>query len=189
MIWATVSSQSCFCWLYRASQSLTAKNIINLISVLTIWWCPCVESSLVLLEERVCYVCTAFAVGVCSAFSWQNSVDLCPASFCTPRPKMPVIPGISWLPTFAFQSLIMKRHLLGVLVLDDLVGLHRTIQLQLLLHYWSGHRLGLLWYWMVCLENEQRSFCCFWDWIQVLHSVLFCWLYDYSISLRDSCPQ
>ena len=55
MIWATVSSRSCFCWLYRASASLAAKNIINLISVLTIWWCPCVESSLVLLEEGVCY--------------------------------------------------------------------------------------------------------------------------------------
>ena len=55
MIWATVNSQSCFCWLYRASPSLAAKNIINLISVLTIRWCPCVESSLVLLEEGVCY--------------------------------------------------------------------------------------------------------------------------------------
>ena len=42
MIWATVSSWSCFCWLYRASSTLAAKNIINLISVLTIWWCPCV---------------------------------------------------------------------------------------------------------------------------------------------------
>ena len=41
--------------LYRASPSLAAKNIINLILVLTIWWCPCVESSLVLLEESVCY--------------------------------------------------------------------------------------------------------------------------------------
>ena len=51
MIWATVSSQSCFCQLYRASPSLAAKNIINLISVFTICWCPCVESSLVLLEE------------------------------------------------------------------------------------------------------------------------------------------
>ena len=39
MIWATVSSWSCFCWLYRASPSLAAKNIINLILVLTIWWC------------------------------------------------------------------------------------------------------------------------------------------------------
>ena len=48
-----VSSQSCFCWLYSASPSLAAKNIINLISVLTSWWCPCVESSLVLLEEAV----------------------------------------------------------------------------------------------------------------------------------------
>ena len=55
MIWATVSSQSCFCRLYRASPSLATKNIINLISVLTIWWCPCVQSSLVLLEEGVCY--------------------------------------------------------------------------------------------------------------------------------------
>ena len=55
MIWATVSSWSCFCWLYRASPSLAAKNIINMISVLTSWWCPCVESSLLLLEEGVCY--------------------------------------------------------------------------------------------------------------------------------------
>ena len=31
-----------------------------------------------------------------------------------------------------------------VLVLKDLVGLHKIIQLQLLQHYWLGHRLGLL---------------------------------------------
>ena len=55
MIWATVSSWSCFCWLYRASPCLAAKNIVSLISVLTIWWCPCLESSLMLLEEGVCY--------------------------------------------------------------------------------------------------------------------------------------
>ena len=30
-----------------------------------------------------------------------------------------------------------------MLVLEGLVGVHRTIQLQLLQHYWSGHRLGL----------------------------------------------
>ena len=36
MIWATVSSWSCFYWVYRASPSLAAKNIINLILVLTI---------------------------------------------------------------------------------------------------------------------------------------------------------
>ena len=44
-----------------------------------------------------------------TAFSWQNSVSLCPASFCTPRPKLPATPGISQLPTFAFQSPMVKK--------------------------------------------------------------------------------
>ena len=30
-----------------------------------------------------------------SAFSWQNSISLCPASFCIPRPNLPVTPGIT----------------------------------------------------------------------------------------------
>ena len=30
---------------------------------------------------------------------------------------------------------------------------------------------------MVCLGDEQRSFCLFWDCIQVLHFWLFCWLW------------
>ena len=54
MVWATVSSRSCFCWLYRASLSLTVKNIISLVSIFTIWWCPCAESSLWLLAKSVC---------------------------------------------------------------------------------------------------------------------------------------
>ena len=45
-------SLSCFCWLYRASPPLATKNLIL---VLTIWWYQCVEPSLVLLEEGVCY--------------------------------------------------------------------------------------------------------------------------------------
>ena len=139
--------------------------MINLILVLAIWFCPRVESSLVLLEEGVCYdQCILLA-----------KLSLCPASFRIPRPNLPVTPGVSWLPTFAFQSTIMKGTSFGVLVLKGLVGLHRTVQLQLLQHYWLGHRLGLLWYWMVCLGNEQRSFCRFWDCIQVLHFRLFCW--------------
>ena len=55
IIYATVSSWSCFCWLYRASPSLAAKNIINLFSALTIWWCTCVKSFLVLFGKVVCY--------------------------------------------------------------------------------------------------------------------------------------
>ena len=104
MVWTTDSCQSYFCWLYRASPSLAAKNIINLISVLTVWRCPCIESSLVLLEEDVCYD---------QFYLWQNSVSLWPASFCTPVPNLPVTPGISWLPTLAFQSPIMKRTSFG----------------------------------------------------------------------------
>ena len=123
MILATVSSQSCLCWLYRSSPSFSANNIINLISMSTVWWCPRIESSLVLLEEGVCYDPLVF--------SWQNSLSLFPASLCTPRPNLPVTPGISWLPTFAFQSPMMKRTCF-LAVLEGLVGLHRTIELQLL---------------------------------------------------------
>ena len=132
MIWATVSSWSCFCWLYRASPSLAAKNIISLILVLTIWWCPCVESSFVLLEE-------GFAMT--SVFSWQNSISFCPASFRIPRPNLPVTPDFSWLPTFTFQSPIMKRtSFLGVSSKRSCRSSsnHSTSPLQ---RYWLG--LGL----------------------------------------------
>ena len=30
-----------------------------------------------------------------SVFSWQNSISLCPVSFCIPRPSLPVTPGAS----------------------------------------------------------------------------------------------
>ena len=33
-----------------------------------------------------------------SAFSWQNSVSLCPASLCIPKPNLPVNPGVFGLP-------------------------------------------------------------------------------------------
>ena len=136
MIRATVTSRSFFfffffCWLYSASPSLATKNIINLNLLLTIWWCPCLQSSVVLLEEDVCYD---------QGFSWQNSVSLWPASLCSSKPNLPFTPGISWHPTFAFQSPMMKGAFFFffffflVLVLEGLVGLHRTIQLQLLWH-------------------------------------------------------
>ena len=53
--------------------------------------------------------CWKMVYAMTSAFSWQNSISLCPASFCTPRPNLPVIPGVSSLPIFAFQSPVMKR--------------------------------------------------------------------------------
>ena len=107
MIWATISSRPCFCWLYRTSSFLAAKNVINLISVLAIWWCPHLQSSLVLFEEGVCYdQCILLANKQTN--KKKNSVSVCSASFYIPRQNLPVIPGISWLPTFAYQSPMMK---------------------------------------------------------------------------------
>ena len=73
-----------------------------------------------------------------------------------------------------------KGHLFQVLALAGLLYLHRSIQIQLLQHYWLGHRLGLLWHWIICFGNKQRSFCCFWDCTQVLH-----WVYtlEYTLSI------
>ena len=71
-----------------------------------------------------------------SAFSWQNSISLCPASFHIPRPNLPITPGVSRLATLAFQFPIKKRTSFWMLAIEGLVGLHRTVQLQLLQHYW-----------------------------------------------------
>jgi len=67
--------------------------------------------------------------------------------------------SISWR---IFHNLLWSTQS-KVVVLEGLVVLHRTVQLQLFQHYWLGHRLGLLLYWMVCVGNEQRSFFRFWD--------------------------
>ena len=102
--WSEPQSAPNFCWLCRTSPSSDAKNIINLISVLTIWWCPRAESSLVLSEEGVCYdQCVLLG----------NSVSPCLASFCPPRPNLLVTPGISWLHTFA-SSMMKRTYYFGV---------------------------------------------------------------------------
>ena len=154
-----------FCWLYRVSPSGSVKNIINLILVLTTWWCPHIVISWVVGKWYLLWP-------VCSLK--KTLISLCPASlFCTLRPNLPVILGLSWLPTFAFKSPMMKRHLFLVLVLESLVILHRSSQLQLLLHQWLAHWLGLLWCWMVCFGNSLRSFYHFWDCTEVLHIGLY----------------
>ena len=116
MIWATVSFQSCFCWLYRASPSLVEKNIINLILVLTIWWCPRVESSLVLLEDSVCYDQSILLAKLCYPLPWF--ILYSKAKFaCYSRYLLTsyvCIPSTLW----------WKGYLFLVLVLG---GLHRTI--------------------------------------------------------------
>ena len=66
-----------------------------------------------------------------SAFSWQNSVSLCPDSFCTLRPNLPVTPGISWLPTFAFQKSLSRVQLFVTLWTIQFMEFSRPT-------YWSG---------------------------------------------------
>ena len=151
-----------FCGLYRTSPSVAAKKIINSDSSV---------DHLVLSTYRV-FSCV---VGRWCLLWPVHSLGKTLLSFalCTPRPNLPVTPGISWFPTFAFQSSIIKGHFCVVLVLESLVGLHWTVQPQLLWHSWLWHRLGLLWYWIVCTGNEERSFYLFWDCTKVFHFELF----------------
>ena len=53
IIWATVSSWSCFCW--KSFFIFGYKEYNQYDFGIGHLGCPCVESSLVLLEEGVCY--------------------------------------------------------------------------------------------------------------------------------------
>ena len=90
------------------------------------WNCPLYNQSDFGVDHLVMSMCSLFlccwkrVFAMTSVFSSQNSISLCPALFCTPRPNLPVTPGVSWLPTFAFQSPIMNRTSFWVLVLKGL---------------------------------------------------------------------
>ena len=102
-------------------QSKGLSRVMSKVGANYIWWCPCVESSLVLLEKGVCYD---------QCILLTNSFSLCPASFCTPRPYS------RYLLTsyFCIPVPCDEKDLFLVIVLEALVGLHRTSQLQLLWH-------------------------------------------------------
>ena len=76
-----------------------------------------------------------------------------------------------------------------MLVLKGLVGLHRTVRLQLLQRYLLGHRLGLLCIdWFALETNRDHSFVfeitskyCILDSSLTMMAIPFL--------LRDSCPQ
>ena len=75
-----------------------------------------------------------------------------------------------------------------MLVLEGLVGLHRTVQLQLLQHYWLRNRLGLLDIEWFALEMNQDHSVIF----EIAHK--YCILYSftdyegYSISSEGFLP-
>ena len=148
MNWATVSFWSCFCWLYRVSPSLAAKNIINLISVLITWWCPRVESSLVLLEEGVCFDQCILLAKLCyplpcfilyskAKFACYSRY-LLTSCFCIPVPYnekdlfwVLVLEGLVWWSRrtcahFLLQGLQNYNSLLGSMVGVKIISSKRT---------------------------------------------------------------
>ena len=137
LIWVTDSSCSCLCWLYRASPSSAAKNIINLISVLTMSWFPCVEFSLVLLGQGVCnHQCVlSKTLLVFSQLHFVLEGQIC-LFLHVSLDFLLLHSGHLW----------WKGHLFCVLVLENLVGPLRTFQLHFLLHYLLEYRLRSLWY-------------------------------------------
>jgi len=169
MIWATVRSWSCFCWLYKNSpfwlQDYNQSDFgidYLVMSICRVISCVVGRGCLLwpvrfLGKTLLAFALLHFAIQGQICLLLQISLDLL---------------------LLHSSPLWWKGHLVLVLVLEGVIGLNRTIQLHHLQHYWLGHRLGLLWCWTVCLGNEQRSFCHFWDSTQVLHFRLSCWLWQ-----------
>ena len=68
-----------------------------------------------------------------SAFSWQNSVSLCPASLCTLKAKFACYSRYLLTSYFSIPVPYDEKDIFFlVLVLEGLIGPHRTIQFQLL---------------------------------------------------------
>ena len=150
MIWAIVSSQSCFCWLCRASPSLAAKNMINLILVLTI----CLMSMCRVISHVVGSGCLLWLLSSLG----KTLLDFALLHFVL-QGQTCLLLKVSLDFLLLLSTLLWgKWHLFLMLVLEVLVDLHKSTQLQLFWHQWLGHRHGLLWYWMVCLKiNRNHS--------------------------------
>ena len=170
MIWATVSSRTCFCWPYRASPSLAAKNITNLISVLTIWWHPCVESSLVLLEEGVCYD-QCILLGKLLAFALLHFVL---------QGQICLLLQVSLDFLLLHSSPIWwKGHLFLMLVLEGLVGIIEPFDFSFFgIRGWDIdlYYSNIEWFALEMNQDHFWDFLSFCDCTQVLHFRLFYWL-------------
>ena len=137
------------------------------------WYWP--FGDLQMLSHLLC--CWKRVFAMTNAFSWQNSVSPCPASFCSPGPNLPVTPGISWPPTFAFQSPVMKSI--------SFVGVSSRRSCRSSQNHSTSASLALVvgaqtWITVIlnCLGNKQRSFCHFWNCTQVLGFRLLSWLWE-----------
>ena len=146
-----------------ASPSLATKNIINLILVWTIWWFPCVESSLLLLGESVsydpCILLAKLLVFVQLHFVLQGQICL--------------LFQVSWLSTFAVKSPIIKRTSFFCVSCRRSCRSSQNCSTSAFsawvvgAYTWVTVTLVLPW-------KQPRSFCHSWD---CMHFILFCGLW------------
>ena len=120
--------------------------------VLTFWWCSYIESSLGLLEKGIFYDQHVFFDKTLLAFVLIHFVfqDQTCLLFQVSLEFLLLHSNLLW----------WKGHLFGFssrkccMSSKNWSTLTSYTQLQ-------GHRLGLLWCWVVCLGNKLRSFCHF----------------------------
>ena len=113
----------CSPWGCKASDMTKRLNWIGLI-----WWCLCVESSLVLLEDSVC--CDQWLLLV-KHFTFVLQSTL-PCFILYSKAKLSFHSRYLFTSYFCIPIPMMRKTSFFVLVLEGLVGLHRIIQLQLL---------------------------------------------------------
>ena len=161
----------------------------------SIFGCKEYNQSDFVVDHLVMSMCRVFSCVVGKGFCYDQCVLLaklyqpCSALFCTPRPNLPVTPGVSSLPTFAFQSPIRKKTSFWVLVLKGLVGLHRAIHFSFFSITGLGVDLnyrGIEWFAQKRTEIilsflRFRPSTTFWTPLLTMMATPFL--------LRDSCPQ
>ena len=159
MIWATISLCSCFCWLYRASPALAAKNIINLISVLPTWWYPCGVISHVFGGERLLwperFLDKTLLAFVLLHFVLQIFIEPFNFSFSSIS---------AWGKDLHYHDIEWFYHDIEWYCLTEILVLLKVVSIRaLFLLIYSVHEVPI----MAKSRNVPRSFCHFWDCTQV----------------------
>ena len=113
MIWATVSSRSCFCWLYRSSPSLAAENIIRLMRdnvsqavCLSAMYC-CFFNVIIaplFLALQIFYSLSANRISWCFQSHYHCFWSLLHRCLPFPQPQLLVLPPRTAVPIMSNQS-------------------------------------------------------------------------------------
>ena len=98
--------------------------------------------------------------------SLDKSVRHCPALFCNTDQICLLFQVYLDFLLLHSNPLWWKGHIFLVLVIESLVGLQRTDQLQLLWPSWLGHRFELLWRWITVILNSLP-----WKWTEIILSL------------------